>query len=141
MAATTSVARGRGRSAIVGINVTPMVDVVLVLLVIMMVSAQYVVSKSIKVNLPKSSTSDGSQQTSALVTIAADGALSFNGDPVSDDELSAALARAAKEGDVTLVISGDEVAHHGRVVHVMDLARRHDVSRFAVQVREARATP
>ena len=42
-----------GHGAIVGINVTPMVDVVLVLLVIMMVSATYIVSQSLKVELPK----------------------------------------------------------------------------------------
>ncbi len=47
-----------GRAAIVGINVTPMVDVVLVLLVIMMVSATYIVSQSLKVELPKTATSD-----------------------------------------------------------------------------------
>ena len=45
---------------IVGINVTPMVDVVLVLLVIMMVSATYIVQQSLKVELPKTATSDES---------------------------------------------------------------------------------
>ena len=49
---------GGGRGAIVGINVTPMVDVVLVLLVIMMVSATYIVSQSLKVELPKAASSD-----------------------------------------------------------------------------------
>ena len=54
------------RGAIVGINVTPMVDVVLVLLVIMMVSATYIVSQSFKVDLPKTATSD--ESTPSLAT-------------------------------------------------------------------------
>ena len=61
---------GRGRAPIVGINVTPMVDVVLVLLVIMMVSATYIVSQSLKVELPKSASSDESAPSVATVTAA-----------------------------------------------------------------------
>jgi len=62
MAAVMSGGRGR-RGPIVGINVTPMVDVVLVLLVIMMVSAIYIVSQSLKVELPKTGSSDGAADT------------------------------------------------------------------------------
>ena len=57
MGASAGSSRGR-RGGIVGINVTPMVDVVLVLLVIMMVSATYIVSQSLKVELPQSASSD-----------------------------------------------------------------------------------
>jgi biopolymer transport protein ExbD len=58
VAGTTSTGGGR-RAPISGINITPLVDVMLVLLVIMMVSATYIVSQSMKVDLPKTSTSDG----------------------------------------------------------------------------------
>ncbi len=61
--------QGRGRAPIVGINVTPMVDVVLVLLVIMMVSATYIVAQSLKVELPKTATSDESVPQIAKVTL------------------------------------------------------------------------
>ena len=62
--AGTLVQVGRGgHGAIVGINVTPMVDVVLVLLVIMMVSATYIVSQSLKVELPKTASSDEAVQS------------------------------------------------------------------------------
>ncbi|HEV8549445.1 MAG TPA: biopolymer transporter ExbD, partial [Polyangiaceae bacterium] len=49
---------GRGRQGITGINVTPMVDVMLVLLIIMMVAATYIVSQALKVELPRTATSD-----------------------------------------------------------------------------------
>src|SRR5262249_20512211 len=81
MAAVTR-SRGGPRGGIVGINVTPMVDVVLVLLVIMMVSATYIVSQSLKVELPKTATSDEQTAKTFVVTIQKDGKLFFNNEPV-----------------------------------------------------------
>ena len=136
MAGTTSGGRGGGRAPmIVGINVTPMVDVVLVLLVILMVSATWIVSQSMKVDLPNTQTSDGSAASLAAVTIDGKGNLLFNDQPVSEKELEAKLAAAGKKGDdVTLIVSADKVAQHGVVVHVLDLARAHNITKFAVQV-------
>ena len=137
MAGTTS--SGRGKRRIVGINVTPMVDVVLVLLVILMVSATWVVSQSMKVDLPNTQTSDGSAASLAAVTVGPKGELLFNEQPVTEPELKQKLAAAGKKGDdVTLIVSADKVAHHGIVVHVLDLARSNNITKFAVQVeREA----
>jgi biopolymer transport protein ExbD len=130
---------GRGRGGITGINVTPLVDVVLVLLVIMMVSATYIVSQSLKVDLPKTASSDESTASPAMVTITAEGALHFNQRAVSDGELSAQL-RAAYEAnhDLSLVVNADHRASHGRVVHVIDLAKTAGITHFAISVeREA----
>lgn len=119
---------------IVGINVTPMVDVVLVLLVILMVSATWIVSQSMKVDLPNTATSDGSASSLASVTIGPTGELLFNELPVSEAQLKEKLIEAGKKDDTTLIISADKLAQHGVVVHVMDLARSHNISKFAVQV-------
>lgn len=137
MAGTTSSGSGRGGRGgmIVGINVTPMVDVVLVLLVILMVSATWIVSQSMKVDLPNTATSDGSAASLAAVTVNAKGELLFNDVPVSEPQLKQKLAEAGKKGDdVTLIVSADKVAQHGIVVHVLDLARSHNITKFAVQV-------
>jgi biopolymer transport protein ExbD len=129
----------RGGGGIVGINVTPMVDVVLVLLVIMMVSATYVVAKSLKVDLPKSQTSDGSAATTAIVSIQENGDYYWNDVKVNEEELVANLRRASAESrETTVVVSADEKTDHGAVVHVMDLARRESITRFAVQVTQKR---
>jgi len=120
---------------IVGINVTPMVDVVLVLLVILMVSATWIVSQSMKVDLPNTATSDGSAASLAAVTVGPKGELLFNDVPVSEEQLKQKLAEAGKKGDdVTLIVSADKVAQHGIVVHVLDLARAHNITKFAVSV-------
>jgi biopolymer transport protein ExbD len=129
----------RGGGGIVGINVTPMVDVVLVLLVIMMVSATYVVAKSLKVDLPKSQTSDGSAATTAVVSIQENGDYHWNDAKVNEEELVANLKRASTESrETTVVVSADAKTDHGAVVHVMDLARRESITRFAVQVAQKR---
>ena len=139
MAGTTSSGGGRGGGrggAIVGINVTPMVDVVLVLLVILMVSATWIVSQSMKVDLPNTANSDGSQASLTAVMIGPKGELFFNEQPVSEKELNEKLAAAGSKGgdDVTLIVSADKLAHHGVVVHVLDLARTHNITKFAVSV-------
>lgn len=126
----------RSRGGIVGINVTPMVDVVLVLLVVLMVSATYVVSQSLKVDLPASKTSDGGQATTAIVVIDADGALHFNDEAVDEAKLVERLKGAGRDSQLTLVVSADKAADHGNVVHVLDLARRENITRFAVQVAQ-----
>jgi biopolymer transport protein ExbD len=139
--AATSSSGGRGGRGgmIVGINVTPMVDVVLVLLVILMVSATWIVSQSMKVDLPNTATSDGSAASLAAVTVDAKGGLSFNEQPVTEPELRQKLAEAGKKGDdITLIVSADKAAQHGVVVHILDLARGNNITKFAVQVeREA----
>ncbi len=136
MAGTTAKSGRGGRDGmIVGINVTPMVDVVLVLLVILMVSATWIVSQSMKVDLPNTANSDGSAASLAAVMIDAKGNLFFNDQPVSEAVLKEKLAQAGKKGDdVTLIVSADKIAQHGTVVHVLDLARTYNITKFAVQV-------
>ncbi len=131
---------GRGaRGGIVGINVTPMVDVVLVLLVIMMVSATYIVSQSLKVELPKTASSDDAVSAVSAVTVTKEGAFLYNNEPVTEAALVDKL-RAAHAGnaDVNLVISADEHALHGQVVHVIDLAKIEGISKFAINVERSR---
>jgi biopolymer transport protein ExbD len=127
---------GKGRAApIVGINVTPMVDVVLVLLVIMMVSATYIVSQSLKVELPKTQSSDESVASVAAVTVAKGGALYFNQEPIDEKGLVAKLKGAVTANpDINLIVSADRAVTHGDVVHVIDLAKIEGITKFAINV-------
>jgi biopolymer transport protein ExbD len=134
MAAQLSVGGGK-RAGIVAINVTPMVDVTLVLLIIMMVSATYIVSQSLKVELPKSASSDEQVSLVAAVSIDKEGKLFFNQKAVTEPELLDKIREAkAQNADVNLVISGDAHAFHGSVVHVIDLAKQEGIAKFAINV-------
>ena len=129
-----SLGSGKGRQGIVGINVTPMVDVVLVLLVIMMVSATYIVAQSLKVELPKSASSDEAVTSVAAVSIDKTGKLFFNQQPVTEAELIGKMREARATAEVNLVISADAAALHGNVVHVIDLAKQEGITKFAINV-------
>ncbi len=128
---------GRRRGGIVGINVTPMVDIMLVLLVIMMVSSLYIVSRALKVELPRSASSDESTQSPVTVTLTKDAKVYLNGELISgDDELSARFLKARAGGaEPNLVVSADAEALHGRVVHVIDLAKQQGIVKFAINVQ------
>ncbi len=130
-----SLSGGGKREGIVGINVTPMVDVVLVLLVIMMVSATYIVAQSLKVELPKSASSDEAVTSVAQVSISKEGKYFFKQQPVTEAELVDKLREAKAGGaELNLVISADTTAQHGQVVHVIDLAKREGITKFAINV-------
>ena len=127
--------KGGGKPMIAEINITPMVDVVLVLLVIMMVSATYIVSKSLKVELPKTASAAESVPMVAAVVITKTGEFYFNEQKVDDAQLSAKLKEAAdKDPNTNVVVSADEMALHGRVVHVVDLAKVAGLTKFAINV-------
>jgi biopolymer transport protein ExbD len=138
MAASTGGGGGR-RAPITGINITPLVDVMLVLLVIMMVSATYIVSQSIKVDLPKTATSDGSTPTVAKVVITADHEVRLDDVVVDEAALVEGLRKLAKSGgEITLMVTADTLADHGDVVHVLDVARVEGITKFAVNVERKR---
>jgi biopolymer transport protein ExbD len=127
---------GRART-ISGINVTPLVDVVLVLLVILMVASTYIVSQTLKVQLPKSKNTDGAADKPTTVTLMKDGEVKFNNVAVPDTELEEKLKAAAElDPDLSLVVSADKEVHHGNVVHVLDLAKSAGISKFAINVQQ-----
>ncbi|HEY5375981.1 MAG TPA: biopolymer transporter ExbD [Polyangiaceae bacterium] len=132
------VTQGRaGRGGIVGINVTPMVDVVLVLLIIMMVSATYIVSQSLKVQLPKTASSDETVAKTYVVTVTKEGTYYYNDKPITRDGLQKEFRSAvASNKDVNLVLTADEDAHHGKVVGVIDLAKVEGITKFAINVEK-----
>jgi biopolymer transport protein ExbD len=136
MGGSTGSSRGR-RGGIVGINVTPMVDVMLVLLVIMMVSATYIVSRALKVELPHSATSDEAAQGPITVTITKDGQYLVNQQPVVGDAALNAIFQKARSaaGEPSLVVSADGGAQHRWVVHVIDLAKQLGITKFAISVQ------
>ncbi len=132
------VAQSRGgRGGIVGINVTPMVDIMLVLLIIMMVSSTYIVSQALKVELPKTASSDETVSKTYTVTVTKEGNFFYNEKPITREGLQKEFRSAiAATKDVNLVITADENAHHGKVVSVIDLAKVEGITKFAINVEK-----
>jgi biopolymer transport protein ExbD len=120
---------------IAGINVTPLVDVTLVLLIIFMVTAKILVSQGMLMDLPKAASGE-SIQTVFSVELAADGRTRVDSENVKDDEAIGGLAKAARgrNKDLRAVIRADSKVEHGRVIHVLDLLKRAGVAKIAFAV-------
>ncbi len=117
------------------INVTPLVDVVLVLLIILMVTATAIVSRTIPMELPQATTGEQTPTTLA-VSIDRDARLFLDAQEVSVDQLRV-LVRQARQGNEELraVIAADGRVPHAEVVRVIDLLRQEQVTKFAINVR------
>lgn len=117
-----------------GINITPLVDVVLVLLVVLMVTSSYLASQAIPVDLPKGATGESTPSVLS-VSVSSDGWLFLEGKRVADREFRERVRRAhASDHDLRAVIAADGAAAHRSVVHVIDLLRQERVTRFALNV-------
>lgn len=120
------------------INITPFVDVVLVLLVIFMVTAPVMLKESLKVNLPKTLSSDiTSKATTIGVAITKEGQIVLGGRLLSTEGLQEELRQlASKAPETNFLISADTDARHGDVVRFIDLLKRNGLNRFALQVEK-----
>ena len=119
---------------ITSINVTPLVDIMLVLLVVLMITAGYVMAQTIPLDLPASGTGERTTTTLAI-SIDRAGAVYLDATPVSDVELRARVRRASAQGDCRATIAADRETSHGRVVHVIDLLRLEQVTKFSIDVQ------
>jgi len=115
-----------------GINITPLVDVSLVLLIIFIVTAKLVVAPALPLDLPRASQTQDVQVVFSVV-VPATGPVVANGTPVGNDAglIELASNAHAQDRDLRVVISADGSAHHRRVIHVLDLIKRAGVSRVA----------
>jgi len=123
------------------INITPLVDVVLVLLIIFMITAPVIYQSAIKVQLPKTKSGESSEKSPLQFTIGKGGELHMGDERIDDwSSLPARIqtASAGKElSQEVASISADEAAQHGQVVKLMDVLRQSGVSRFALNVQSA----
>jgi biopolymer transport protein TolR len=118
--------------AIVGINVTPLVDIVLVLLIIFIVTAKILVIPAVPLDLPRASQSE-QLQVIFSVMLPARGGVFVNGEPVPDDAALLACARESvgKDPEVRAVINADGAVPHREVIHALDLLKRAGIARVA----------
>jgi biopolymer transport protein ExbD len=120
---------------IVGINVTPLVDITLVLLIIFMVVAKMVVSQSVPLDLPKAASGTDVQVVFA-VELYANGEMVVDQKKVASDDALLPLAREghAKTPDLRAVIKADGTVQHQRVIHVLDLLKQAGIAKIAFGV-------
>jgi biopolymer transport protein ExbD len=118
------------------INMTPLVDVTLVLLIIFMVTASYIVANSIPVDLPEAATGEEVAST-VVVSIDDEGQFHLDGQSIEDERLLASLTQAKQaNNELRAIISADRRIRHARFVHAVDIVRRAGISRFAIDIQQ-----
>jgi biopolymer transport protein ExbD len=127
------------------INITPLTDIFLVLLIIFMVTSTVIVEQAgqsqnsgLKVNLPRSGQTGGLSELHDLaIAVLEDGRTVVGGKVVDEAELGRVLDKAHSDNPDTLVlVQADQGVTHGRVVSVMEMAREHGLVRLAIATRD-----
>ena len=133
MAASSN--QGDDDGMVSGINVTPLVDITLVLLIIFMVTAKIIVSQSLPLDLPKAANGQEIQMIFG-VELHSNGEIAVDGKKVANDDAVFALAKEAqaKNPELRAVIRADASVPHGRVIHALDLLKQAGVSKIAFGV-------
>ena len=123
------------------INITPLTDIFLVLLIIFMVTSSVMATDGaragVRVNLPKGATKEiSSSAKDVTVAITTDGKMVVDGKEISAEGLRKLFEEAkARDAETQVVVQADEATHHGRVVAVMELAKAAGLRRLAIATR------
>ena len=121
-----------GNGIIAGINVTPLVDITLVLLIIFIVTAKIIVTPAVPLDLPRASQSEEIQVVLSLI-VPTTGPTLIDGQAAPDDDaiLTAARRALARDPEVRAVINADGAVPHRRVIHILDLIKTAGIARVA----------
>ena len=122
--------------SITGINVTPLVDITLVLLIIFMVTTKIVLNQTVPLDLPKAATGTSDLQVVFSIVMSADGRALVDSNVIPSDDAILPMAREAQaqHPDLRAVIKADAAVTHGRVIHVLDLLKQAHVNKIAFGV-------
>jgi biopolymer transport protein ExbD len=121
-------------AGIIDINITPFVDVVLVLLVIFMVTAKLIVARGVNIDKPKAA-SGGEVQSTLRISVDATGKLYVNGDLMIADADAVAKIKTVSAGlaQPKAIIAGDRVAAYGGVMRAIDLVQQAGIRAIALE--------
>lgn len=116
------------------INMTPLIDIMLVLLIIFMVSSSIAVNSGLDIDLPEvSSKGEGKAESAVIISLTADNQIQVQGKAVSLETLKESIAQALKEENTGLVIlEGDKTSSLGNAVEIIDTAKAAGATKFAI---------
>jgi biopolymer transport protein ExbD len=120
----------------ISIDMAPLVDVIFLLVIFFAVSTTFLESSGLKLQLPESSATTEREVKEVAVFLAADGALVFDDEPVTHEELGNRLRQVLEESDRKIVVlRADTGTPHGKVVEIMDLIKNSGAEALTVATR------
>lgn len=134
--------REEGGGPISAINVTPFVDVVLVLLIILMVTSVQIVKASLEVDLPTAASGGSAVESTLNLIIDENGAWSLDGQPIDEAGLAAYVKRETeKNPKLQAVIAADRQVKYDFVIRAIDVVKQNGIKSFALNIqRQSAAT-
>jgi biopolymer transport protein ExbD len=127
---------GQGNEPMADINITPFVDIVLVLLIVLMVTSVKIVKAAIEVDLPTAASAGEGVSSTLNIVVQADGSMMLDGEPADDAAVIARVkAEKAKDPKVQAVIAGDKTVQYDRVMHAIDLVKNNGIKSFALNIQ------
>ena len=128
---------GKSGGTLAEINVTPLVDVMLVLLIIFMVTAP-MMQRGVDVNLPSAEISTEPRDQTLLVTVDQDGEIWLDDQPVHEQLLAVEVDKARRSSGLDFIyLRADESIPYGRVMYVMDQCRKGGIEQVGLVVKPA----
>ncbi|MBP9674803.1 MAG: biopolymer transporter ExbD [Bacteriovoracaceae bacterium] len=120
------------------INVTPLIDIMLVLLIIFMVTSSLGLDSGLDIELPETtSKTQKKEEKTLLISLDRNGALSINGKNIQKEGLENYLQSILKENpNQFIVLQGDTSSSLGKTVEIMDIARKAGAKKFAIAAQE-----
>ena len=120
----------------VQIDITPLIDVVFILLIFLMVSSTFTEQPGIRITLPSAKTASSERMEDLVLMIAKDGRIYLNDKLLDRSTLAEELKRKIQESpQKVLILKADRQVNHGDVVTIMDLARKSGIQRVVIGTR------
>ncbi|MBW1917414.1 MAG: biopolymer transporter ExbD [Deltaproteobacteria bacterium] len=127
--------KGQIHGPITEINMTPFVDIVLVILIIFLITATVMMPRTFSIALPKATQADKMEKVPIIISIDREGGIAINGVRLAQDDQFEAVFLSQKPGDgPQAVIAADKEARHGRLIEVIDRLKRLQVQRIGIEV-------
>jgi biopolymer transport protein ExbD len=130
---------GDGEDNIVAeVNLTPLIDIMLVLLIIFMVTSTAALESGLDIELPKTSiTNEKKSDEILIITLNKDGKVALQGKYIDDDKLGAEMvAKLAELKTESVILEGDTNAFLGKAVEIMDIAKSAGAKNFSIAAEE-----
>jgi len=125
---------------IAGINITPLVDIILVVLIIFMVTTSYIVKEQIKVDLPRAASGEAEVTSTLTFKVSKDGEYFLDGNQTSLDNIGATVkTRVAEEPTIRAIIAADKGVEYGSVIDLIDTIKQNGLEKFALNIEKKAA--
>ncbi|TXD36295.1 biopolymer transporter ExbD [Lujinxingia vulgaris] len=126
---------GDDDDVISAINITPFVDIILVVLIIFMVTATYIVQSQIPIDLPKAASGQAEVSTTLAFQVTSEGQYAMDGEFLSLDAIAEQVrAQAGEDAELRAVIAADKKVEYGKVIDLVDTIKLNGIAKFALNI-------